>query len=146
MKKYITYAITAFFAMIAVSVAAPDKDTMMAKGKAAWQAFTDKKSDEFKKLVSPNVMAVYADGICNLQQELDRMPKVDIKSFAFSDFNLVMTNADTAIVTYKAKVEGTAEGKDMSGNYNCGSIWQMEKGGEWRAIFHSDMKEEAAAK
>lgn len=145
MKKYITYAMTALFATIAVSIAAPDKDTMMAKEKAAWQAFTDKKSDEFKKLVSPNVMAVYADGICNLQQEVDRMPKVNIKSFAFSDFNLVMTNPDTAIVTYKAKVEGTAEGKDMSGNYNCGSIWQM-KNGEWRAIFHSDMKEEAAAK
>lgn len=140
----ITYTMVAFFAMIAVSIAAPHKDTMMAKEKAAWQAFTDRKSDEFKKLVSPNVMAVYADGICNLQQELDRMPKVNIKSFAFSDFNLVMTNADTAVVTYKAKVEGTSEGKDMSGTYNCGSIWQMEKG-EWRAIFHSDMKEEKAA-
>ena len=47
MKKYITYAMTAFFATIAVSIAAPDKDAMMAKEKAAWQAFKDKKSDEF---------------------------------------------------------------------------------------------------
>ena len=47
MKKYITCAMTAFLATIAVSIAAPDKDAMMAKEKAAWQAFKDKKSDEF---------------------------------------------------------------------------------------------------
>jgi len=28
MKKYITYAMTAFFAMIALSMAAPDKDAL----------------------------------------------------------------------------------------------------------------------
>ena len=35
MKKYITYAMTALFATIAVSSAAPNKDAMMAKEKAA---------------------------------------------------------------------------------------------------------------
>jgi hypothetical protein len=38
-----------------------------------------------------------------------------------------------------------SEGKDNSGNFNCGSVWQMKKG-QWQAIFHTDMKEEAAAK
>ena len=42
MKKYITYAMTTFFATIAVSIAAPDKDAMMTKEKAAWQSFKDK--------------------------------------------------------------------------------------------------------
>jgi hypothetical protein len=145
MKKYITYAIAAFFAMIAISIAAPDKAAIEAKEKAAWQAFKDKKTDEFKKLLSPNFMAVYADGIYNMQKEIDSMTKTDMKSFSLSDFNVVMTDANTAIVTCKAKVESTSEGKDTSGNYNCGSIWQM-KNGQWQAIFHSDMKAEAAAK
>ena len=35
MKKYMTYALTAFFATIAISLAAPDKDTLMANEKAA---------------------------------------------------------------------------------------------------------------
>jgi hypothetical protein len=144
MKKYITYAMTALFATIAVSIAAPDKDAMMAKEKTAWQAFKDKKSDDFKKLVSANVVAVYADGIYNMQKELDHMTKMDMKSFAFSDFTLVMTDADTAVVSYKAKVEATVEGKDISGDYNAGSVWQM-KNGKWQAIFHSDMKEEKPA-
>jgi hypothetical protein len=135
----------ALFATIAVSMAAPDKDAMMEKEKAAWQAFKDKKSDEFKKLLSADFMGVYSDGIQTLQKELDSMQKWDMKSFSFSDFNLVMTDADTALVTYHVKVEGTADGKDASGTYNAGSVWQM-KDGEWHPIFHTNVKQEAAAK
>ena len=143
MKKYMTYAMTAFFATIAISIAAPDQDAMMTKERAAWQAFKDKNGDEFKRLLSPNFMGVYSDGIQTKQQEIDSMKKWDMKSFALSDFNLVMTNADTALVTYQVKVEGTEEGKDASGTYNAGSIWQM-KNGEWHPIFHTNSRVEAA--
>jgi hypothetical protein len=144
MKKYITYAMTAFFATIAVSIAAPDKDAVMAREKAAWQTFKEKKSDEFKKLLSPNVVGVYADGTYNLQKQVDDMQKWDMKSFSFSDFKLVMPDANTAVVTYKVTIEGTSEGKDASGNYNAGSVWHM-KNGEWRAVFHTNVKEEKPA-
>ena len=53
----------ALFAMIAVSIAAPDKDAIMAKEKAAWQTFKDKKSDEFKKLLHADFMGVYGEGV-----------------------------------------------------------------------------------
>src|ERR1700680_1576016 len=75
MKKYITYAMAAFFAMIAVSIAAPDKAAMEAKEKAAWQAFKDKKADDFKKLVDKDFRGVYAEGLSTLQTELDDMKK-----------------------------------------------------------------------
>ena len=39
MKKLMSYTLIALLATIAVSTAAPDKDEMMAKEKAAWQAF-----------------------------------------------------------------------------------------------------------
>ena len=89
------------------------------------------------------MMAVYTDGILNMQQELDAMTKTDMKSFSLSDFNVVMTDKDTALVTYKAKVESSMDGKDTSGDYNCGTVWQMKKG-KWHAVFHSDMKAESA--
>ena len=79
MKKYITYAMTTFFAMIAVSIAAPDKDAMMTKEKAAWQTFKDKNSDEFKKLLSADFMGVYSDDIYTLQKQMDAMQKWDMK-------------------------------------------------------------------
>ena len=141
MKKYITCAMTALFATIAVSIAAPDKDAIMAKEKAAWQTFKDKKSDEFKKLLSADFTGVYSDDIYTLQKQMDGMQKLDMKSFSFTDMNVVFPDADTATITYKVTVEGTNGGKDASGTYNAGSIWRKQKG-EWHAIFHSDTKEE----
>jgi hypothetical protein len=141
MKKYITYTMTAFFATIAVSIAVPDKDAIMAKEKAAWQTFKDKKSDEFKKLLSADFMGVYSDDIYTLQKQMDGMQKWDMKSFAFTNMNVVFPDADTATITYKVMVEGTFGGKDASGAYNAGSVWKKQKG-EWHVVFHSDMKEE----
>jgi hypothetical protein len=145
MKNQMTFVLAILLATISISIAGPDKDALIAKEKTIWQAFKDKKADDFKKMVSPDVVAVYADGIYNMQQEMEAMKKTDMKSFSLSDFNVVMTDPDTAIVSYKAKVEGTVEGKDDSGNYNCASIWQL-KNSEWHAIFHSDMKAEKAEK
>jgi len=144
MRKYITYAMTALFATIAVSIAAPDKAAVEAREKAAWQAFKDKKTDEFKKFLSADFMGVYADSIQTLQQEVDTMQKWDMKSFSLSDFNLAMPDPDTAVMTYKVTLEGTVEGKDASGTYNAGSVWHM-KNGKWQAVFHTNTKEEKPA-
>ena len=52
MKKLMSYTLIALLATIAVSTAAPDKDEMMAKEKAAWQAFKDRDAEAFQKLVA----------------------------------------------------------------------------------------------
>ena len=143
MKKYITYAIAALFASITLAVASSNDDAIITNEKAVWQSFKDKKPDDFKKLVSADVVAVYADGMMNMQAELDAMSKQNMKSFSLSDFKVVMTDANTATITYKAKVEAEMAGKTESANYNCGSVWQM-KNGTWQAIFHADMKDEKA--
>jgi len=146
MKKLMSYAIVALFATIAVSIAAtPDKAAMEAKEKSAWQAFKDKNADAFKKVVDKDVRCVYANRLStNLQNELADMQKWDMKSFEFSDFEMFSDEKDVIVTTYKVKVEGTVEGKDMSGTYNAGSVWKMENG-QWLAIFHTNIKEETTA-
>ena len=144
-KKYITCTILAFFAAIAVSSAAPDKEAMMAKEKAAWQAFKDKNAADFKKVVDKNFRGVYAEGISDMEKELSDMKKWDMKSFTISDYTAFSDEKDVMVATYTVKVEGTFEGKDASGTYNAGSVWKMEKG-TWMAIFHTNVKQEAAAK
>jgi hypothetical protein len=148
MKKYLTYAVTAFIAMIAVSIAAPEKamvakETMMAKETAAWQAYKDKKVDDFKTLVDKDLRCVYASGISNMQKELDDMAKWDIKSFTISDYEIFSDEKDVVVSTYKVTIEGSVDGKDMSGTYNDGTVWK-EENGKWLAIFHSNVKAEAA--
>jgi len=143
MKKYMTYAVTAFFATITISLAAPDKAAIEAKENAAWQAFKDKKADDFKKVVDKNLHCVYAEGLSDMQKELADMQKWDMKSFTISDYNIVSVGADTIVSTYKVVVEGTYDGKDASGTFNAGSVWKMAKGG-WQAIFHTNVKQAVA--
>jgi hypothetical protein len=144
MKKLICYTIIASFAAIAVSFAGPDKEAIEAKEKAAWQAFKDKKADDFKKVVDKDIRCVYADGLSDMQKELDNMQKSDIKSFAISDFAMFSDEKDVIVTTYTVKVDGMLGGKDATGTYNAGSVWKLENG-KWLAIFHTNMKQEAAA-
>ena len=145
MRRMITATMIAFLATIALSIAAPDKAAMEATEKSAWQAFKDKNSDAFKKVVAADFLGVYAEGISDMKKELDDMQKWDMKSFAISDYNAVASGADTMVSTYKVTVEGTYDGKDASGTYNAGSVWKMKKGA-WQAIFHTNVKVETAAK
>lgn len=146
MKSYLTYAVGILVATMTLATAAPDKDALMEKENAAWQSFKDKKADGFKKVVSADVVAVYAEGFYDMQKELDAMAKWDMKSFAISDYKVASNSSNIAVSTYVVKVEGTFDGKDASGSYNASSIWKMEKGGGWMAIFHTNIKQASDAK
>ena len=143
MRRMITATIVALLATVAISTAATKEDAIMEKEKAAWQAFKDKKPDDFKKVVSAKVMAVYAEGVSDMQGELAAMQKWDMKSFAISDYKVTSQGSDTAVTTYKVTVEGTYDGKDQSGAYNAASVWKKHKG-EWQAIFHTNVKQAPA--
>jgi hypothetical protein len=145
MKKLIICTITALFATVAVSIAAPDKDAMMAMEIAAWHAFKEKNAAAFKKVVAADFLGVYAQGVSDMKTELDNMQKWDMKSFAISDYTALASGADTMVSTYKVTVDGTYDGKDASGTYNAGSVWKMKEGA-WQAIFHTNVKVESAAK
>src|ERR1700747_247813 len=127
MKKIICYTMLASFAT-ALAIAAPNKDAIMEKEKAAWQAFKDKKTDDFKKVVDKDIRCVYTEGLSNMQKELEDMQKWDMKSFTISDFDSFTDEPDVIVTTYKVVVDGTYAGKDMSGTYNAGSVWKKENG------------------
>jgi hypothetical protein len=144
MKKLISYTMIALLATIVVSIGAPSNDEMMAKEKAAWQAFKDKDADGFKKLVDHDMIGVYAEGISDMAKELSDMQKWDMKSFAISDYKILSDEKDVVVSTYTVTLEGTYDGNDASGTYNAGSVWKMENG-KWLAIFHTNVKQVAMA-
>ena len=144
MKKYITYSVAAFFAMTIVGFAGTDKDATETNEKAAWQAFKDKKADDFKKVVDKDFRGVYAEGIADMTKEMSEMQKWDMKSFAISNFSAFSDEKDVTVTTYIVKVEGTYDGKDAGGTFNAGSVWKKE-GNDWLAIFHTNVKQQAAA-
>ena len=143
MKRYISYAMIALLATIAVSMPRHRTRTAMeAKEKAAWQAFKDKNEADFKKVVDNDIRCVYADGIANMAKELADMQKWDMKSFAISDYDIFSDEKDVMVATYTVTIEGTFDGKDVSGTYNAGTVWKKE-GNKWLAIFHTNIKQAA---
>src|ERR1700730_533339 len=145
MKKLISYSCMALFATLALSFAGPDKAAIMAKENTAWQTFKDKDAAGFQKVVDKDFMGVYAEGISDMAKELSDMKKWDMKSFTISDYKSFSDEKDVIVTSYTVKIEGTYDGKDASGTMNAGSVWKMEKGA-WLAIFHTNVKQETAAK
>jgi hypothetical protein len=144
MKKYTGYITMALLATVALSTASTE-DTLIEKEKAAWQAFKDRKPDDFEKIVSAKLVGVYAEGTSDLQKELADMQKWDMKSFAISDYKVTSDGSDTVVTTYKVTIEGAYDGKDQSGTYIAASVWKKQKGrGEWQAIFHTNVKQAPA--
>ena len=117
-----------------------EREMLVERENAVWKAFRDKNAAEVKKLASPDLIAVFPDGIYSFQQRLDGIAKISMKSFSLGNFNVSMLGNDLAIVSYKARVEN-ADGS--SSELNCGTVWNL-KNGEWKAVFHTDMKAEAA--
>jgi hypothetical protein len=142
MKKYLSYITVALLATTAVSMAV-DKAVIEVKENAAWQAFKDKKANDFKNVVDKDFVGVYANGISGIKKELSDMKKWDMKSFKISGFKAFSDEKDITVTSYMVTIKGTFDGKDASGTFNAGSVWKIENG-KWLAIFHTNVKQEAA--
>jgi hypothetical protein len=138
MKKLIALTLIGVFATSAAVFASPDKDALIAAEKNAWQNIKDKKWDDFKKLFSSDYRGVYADGINKLDKEMSDVKNLDLKSYTLGDIDVVFIDKDAALLTYSVTMEGTQEGKEISGKSNDVTVWKKE-GNDWRVVFHSDM-------
>ena len=141
MKKLLSLAVTAFFAMAALSLASPDKDAIIAAEKDAWQNIKDKKFDLFQKMLSADFRGVYASGINKADKELASVRTLDFKSFTLGEMDVVFIDKDAAMVTYQVTIQGTEGGKDISGKANAASIWKKD-GNDWHIAFHTDVRAE----
>jgi len=107
--------------------------------KSAWEAYKNKQADAFRALMSKEYSGVYAEGVKTLDTEVADMAKSDLRDYSFSDVKVVFPHPKMAVMTYKATVQATADGKDVSGTYNSGSIW-VQQGGKWVGAFHTEAK------
>jgi hypothetical protein len=118
---------------------APSETAIADMEKSAWEAYKNKQADAFKALMSKDYYGVYAEGVKTLDAEVADMAKSDLREYSFADVKVVFPHPKVAVVTYKATVQASADGKDVSGTYNSGSVW-VQKGQKWIGAFHSESK------
>src|SRR5215510_8856078 len=118
---------------------AASESTITDLEKSAWEAYKNKQADAFKALMSKDYYGVYSEGVETLDAEVADMSKSDLREYSFSDVKVVFPHPKMAVMTYKAKVQATADGKDVSGTYNSGSVW-VQQGEKWVGAFHTEAK------
>jgi len=118
---------------------APSESTITDLEKSAWEAYKSKQADAFKALMSKDYYGVYAEGVKTLDAELADMAKSDLRDYSFSDVKVVFPHPKMAVMTYKVKLQATADDKDVSGTYNSGSVW-VQQGGKWVGALHTEAK------
>src|SRR5947199_2204963 len=118
---------------------AASESTITDLEKSAWEAYKNKQADAFKALMSKDYCGVYAEGVKNLDAELADLAKTDLRDYSFTDVKVVLPHPKMAVITYKAKVQASMGGTDMSGTYNSGSVW-VQQGGKWVGAFHTESK------
>jgi hypothetical protein len=118
---------------------APSESAITDLEKSAWEAYKNKQADAFKALMSKDYCGVYAEGVKNLDAELADLAKTDLRDYSFTDVKVVFPHPKMAVITYKAKVQTSMSGTDMSGTYNSGSVW-VQQGGKWVGAFHTESK------
>ena len=119
--------------------AAANESTITDLEKSAWEAYKNKQADAFKALMSKDYYGVYAEGVKTLDAELADMAKSELRDYSFSDVKVVFPHPKMAVMTYKVKMQATADGKDVSGTYNSGSVW-IQQGGKWVGALHTEAK------
>jgi hypothetical protein len=142
-KNLIGFVLVLLLPSAGTSAVTPAKNTVITLENAIWRSVQNKKLDQFEKLVSANVRAVFADGIQTMPDELKAIPKRTMKSVSLGDFKVTCPDSRTAIVTYLAKVVSISGDKTVSDTYNAGSVWRMANG-QWQAIFHGEAKQALA--
>ena len=141
MKTTIMFITAVLLVTARISMAASEKDQVIDREEAAWQAYKDKKAEEFRKMIADNYRGVYSDEVYTVDGEMSALREADIKSFSLSRLDVVSIDADTVMVTYLATMQATQGGKDVSGTYNAASVWQKQ-GGSWKVVLHTNVRQE----
>jgi hypothetical protein len=118
---------------------ASDETVITDLEKSAWESYKNKQADAFKKLMSEDYCGAYAEALKTLDMEVADMAKTDLRDYSLADMKVVFPKANVVVTTYKATIQQTSEGKDLSGTYNSASVW-VKKDGKWLEVFHTEVK------
>ena len=119
------------------AVAPPSEADMIAKEKAAWDAFKRKDADAFKKLLAPEYVEITPNGPGDTAATLAAMKDVEISDLAFADWKMTQIDKDLVLLTYTTTQKGTYKGQAFDGTNRHGAAW-TNRNGEWLAIYFQE--------
>ena len=114
----------------------PVEETLWKMENQLWQDVKDHNMDDFKSHMMGDYRGVYADGIMNLDAEVNDIEKMKVDEYTISNKGFTMPADNVAILTYMVSVKGTYEDQEMSSDHNSTSVW-VKKDGKWMVALHA---------
>jgi ketosteroid isomerase-like protein len=124
----------------APKAAAPTADSLMALDSKAWDAYISKDGAFFNQFLADNFVG-FDNGKHMTKAEVVKEiseNKCEIKSHTLTEPKLTMAGPDAAVVTYKATVDGTCEGKKVPSPVTVASVF-VRSGNEWKGAYHNEV-------
>jgi hypothetical protein len=120
------------------SSAAPSEADIIAKEKAAWDAFRKKDADAFGKMMTADYIEVLDSGVMDKATSIAGMKDFEISDVTFADWRLMTIDKDAVIITYSVTVKGSYKGQAVpAGPYREASAY-VNRNGEWLAIYYQE--------
>lgn len=133
-------AVTAALAKPAKTKSDKLTDALMAVEASAWDAWKNRDAKAMSDLTTSNFMYVSGDGRMDKAAALRvwSEPKCEGLAYVHSDPRSIQLSKDVALVTYKADVRGTCDGRPTPPSLWVASFNQNE-GGKWKNAFYTDV-------
>ena len=122
------------------TVAPPSEADMIAKEKAAWDAFKRKDADGFKKLLAPEYVEIHESGVEEGSKVVEDMKDVELSDVTFADWKMTTIDKDLVLLTYTTTQKGTYKGQAFpEGPYRNAAAW-INRNGEWLAAYFQETR------
>lgn len=120
------------------TTAAPSEADIIAKEKAAWDAYKRKDADAFKKGLTADYLEIHDSGVKDTAAILMDMKDTDLSDVTFADWKMTLIDKDLVLLTYTATIKGTYKGEAVpSGPYRDASVY-VNRNGEWLGAYYQE--------
>ena len=105
--------------------------------KLAWKAWKDKNAAWFQMHNTEEFLAVTSEGVSNRTDMIHSLNDCDVKSFSLDDFNFVILNKSSVIITYIATQDAVCGGEKLPAKIRA-SVTYVKRGGKWLEAYYMD--------
>ncbi len=116
-----------------------EKEALIALEKQAWEAWKTSDGKFFQGLLSEDSIGFGDSGVARKDMIVKDIAGTDceVRSYSLDNYELVMLDPNTAILTYKADQDATCKGKAVPAKVWASSVY-VKRGGKWLNAFHQE--------
>lgn len=121
--------------------AAPLAAALQSRVRKSWEDFKKRDKASFSAGLAPGFSQVSdgADGIAGKDDELAEMDHFNVAHFELSDFKIHPLSGAAALVTYRAKYDGSYDNSPINMSAVYGEIW-VKSGADWKELWGQETK------